>query len=322
LTDRQILHNNFLKFFKYLEEQAELSSNPNSKQFQNLAENLEITSKTLVSYLKSEHNITFLDAFKFCKLYNLNQEEFFKDIPNYLERIALDNDLTIQTDINAVGGYALPREPTSSNVDFTKIEGLKGGSKTINVIGNSMSPEYNQGDVIAVEKINDYKDINDYFIYVLTLDDNSNKIKKIRKVYDDNKSLLGFALMSINQGFGTDFIYLEKVTTIYKILRKVSSGNASQVTKSKRNKDKLKEIIGKRAEIEKVIDLLRELFPEKNDLVIWQSQYNQNLIEYRNGELDILPRNRDNARILSAILAFIDNMKDKDLERIEDDFFE
>lgn len=322
MTEREILHSTFLRFFKYLEEQGELSSIVSSNNFQQLAQILEISPKTLSSYLKSEHCITLLEAYNFCLHFNLNQEEFFNAIPNYVDRIAQENDLTIQTDINAVGGYALSREFSSSVIEFSKIKGLKGGSKIINIIGDSMSPKYNEGDRIAIEKIIDFEDIKDNFIYVLSLDDNSHKIKQVVKYYDKNSAIMGFITKSLNSKYKDESISIDRIDSISRIIRKTSEENKKHINSAEKNRESLKSMIGNRAELKKVINLFRELFPKDNDLIVYQSQHNQIVREYKKGEIEISARDRANSRIISAILDFIDEMKDKDLEAIEDNFFE
>lgn len=320
MTERQILHNRFLKFFELLEVQADLSRDESSKSFLQLAKVIQIDKSLLTAYLKSEHFITHLQAYNFCKHFNLNEEEMFSDITNFIDKIAFENDLTIDTEINAVGGYALPASPIRG-IELRKVQGIKGGSLIINVSGDSMSPQYNDGDRVATEKISNYSDIIDNQTYVIALEDGSHRIKRIVKSFDENGVIVGFIVISNNSKYKTDFYSIDEIKIIYRILRRFPGVLKKVENHGEEKRKKLRDLISE-GFTKKVLLHLRELAPNNNDLIVYQSQFTQNQREYRRGEIELSSRDRSNARIISAILEYIDEMSKKDLELVDWDFFE
>lgn len=320
MPERQILHTRFLLFFKFLEEQGDLSRDEKSKSFNDLVTFMDIDKKLLSAYLKSEHFITYLQAYKFCDHFNLNKEEMFADMTNYIEKIALENDLTIDTEINAIGGYALPITE-NREIGFKKIQGLRGGTFIFNVTGNSMSPQYNDGEKVITEKLNSFLDVVDSFTYVFCMDDGSHRIKKGLKCFDENRELSGFIFLSNNPKFKQDFCPLNDIKTIYRILQKYPlSENKSNgdigIIKPEVKLKKVKDLISE-GHIKKVLMHLRELAPNNNDLIVFQSQLTQNQREYRKGEIEISSRDKSNARIISGILEYLDDLTEKELDKID-----
>ncbi len=322
MNERSALHEKFLYFFRLLEEQAELSKDTGSKQFEELAEILEISKKTLSAYLKSEHYITFLEAFKFCKKYGLNEEEMFSQFPGYIQRISEENNLSIEPGFSAVAGNTAPTF-LSQNIEFSRVEGAHGQTMILSVSGDSMSPQYNEGERVLLKKITSYSDIKNNSTYVFSLEDNSYKIKKVLKTHDDKGELNGFIFISNNVKYKKEPYELSDILAVYTILRKYPNLNNSTPNKGDVTREKLKNLIAQRSDIKKVLELLRSLYPRNNDIIVFQSQFNQNLRDYRKGEIEIASRDRSNSRIITAVLEFIDEMDEKTLsEKIDDSFFE
>jgi signal peptidase I len=320
MTERQILHKRFLKFFDFLEEQAELSKDETSKSFIDLVTALDIDKRLLLAYIKSEHLITFLEAYKFCKHFNLNEEEMFADITNYIDKIATENDLTIDTEINAVGGHAVPAL-SNSHIELKKIQGYKGGTVIINVTGDSMSPIYNEGERVVTEKLHDLGDIKDHLTYVFALEDGTHKIKKVMRSFDENGKISGFIFISNNPKYKQEFCPIDEIQIVFKILRKIANTEINTTNKKALIKKRLKDLISE-SSIKKVILILRDLEPNNNELIVYQSQFTQNNKEYRKGEIEISSRDKSNARIISGILEYIDDLSQKEIEKIDMDTLE
>ncbi len=321
MNERSALHEKFLYFFQVLEEQAELSRKPNSKQFKELAESLEISPKTLIAYLRSEHYITFLEAFKFCKKYGLNTEELFSHVPNYIQRISEENKLSILPGFSAIAGTTAPAS-LSQTVSFSKVKGTSGPTMRISVSGDSMTPDYNEGEQVLLKKLSSYADIKNNSTYVFALEDNSYKIKKVEKIHNEKGRLTGFILISNNKKYKKEPYTLDDILAVYSIIKKYPATENTVLNKSEKNREKLKNLIAQRSDVKKVLELLRKLYPKNNDIIVFQSQFNQNLRDYRKGEIEISSRDRSNARIITGILEIIDEMENKVLEKIEETFFE
>ncbi|MDR2099984.1 MAG: LexA family transcriptional regulator [Campylobacteraceae bacterium] len=154
---------------------------------------------------------------------------FLKTSPYYLlgleeEGISTSNNIIFLDKINlragaGAEGYAdLPIETTKIGIDKSTIADIKGldpkNLKVIEVIGDSMQPEYYEGDFAIIDMVNERKDfIKIEGIYIVRVHD----VIYIKKVnfLPENK----IRLISVNTQYGD--IYPHKDGYEYEILGKV-----------------------------------------------------------------------------------------------------
>jgi hypothetical protein len=219
--EREILHERFLSYLTYLEEQEDLIwdlSSGNRSPYA-LSRVLEIDLKQLNSYIQHEHLITFQEAYKFCEHYGVNEQEMFSDISNYLDKVICNSGKTIKASIKVNAGKGIA-DLLPSELKIIDIQGIK-GKYAFQIQCASMNPKYLPGQWVLCERILKPMDVKDNKAYVIFFKTSQPRLKYLVK-WVTNK-LKGFVLISENEYENPkDHILIDEVDSIYEVVNVIN----------------------------------------------------------------------------------------------------
>ena len=129
---------------------------------EDLADRLNTTYQTISRYEKGERKTNNDVLFSLSKIFNISINDFFPPIDNASFVDVLSN--TIRIPVRSFIKAGQPIEAQQDIIDYIDIpkKWTNGGKEfyALKISGNSMTPNYNDGDIVIFEKTKDYEKAN------------------------------------------------------------------------------------------------------------------------------------------------------------------
>ena len=147
---------------KYIADKIKYYRNQRNLTLEDLADKLGTTFQTVSRYENGERRTNNDVLFSLSKIFNISINDFFPPIDNASFVDVLSN--TVRIPVLGFIKAGLPIEAQQDIIDYIDIpkQWTNGGKEfyALKISGNSMTPNYNDGDIVIFEQTPDYEKAN------------------------------------------------------------------------------------------------------------------------------------------------------------------
>ncbi|MCS6929285.1 MAG: S24 family peptidase [Saprospiraceae bacterium] len=240
--DRIELNRRFVQAFRLLEERGVIVKNDrHGRGMGDVAEKVlgnRAYGHIIRAFLSQKRVIDYGQAKAFCRAYDINENWMLHGIgqpfgfSNQLQTAYLDDSSLSSrmgniwfTTVEAFGGATVGTEwpETGTYFSIPGISSAGGRLVAFSVVGNSMDPVIQEGDIIVCREVERVEDIRDNEIYTVR-SEGKLWVKYVQKKYNSAGQVVSLKLISANYFDHDPFeIEVNETTRLYKVIRKISA---------------------------------------------------------------------------------------------------